>query len=126
MTGSSFELNGVRIFEVPSQGPELKTGADAVEIVSLAFEHSATLIVIPVQRLSEDFFDLRTRIAGEIIQKLATYNRRAAILGDISQHIAKSRSLAAFVAESNHGRDLWFVMDRDELAKRLSDSRAEG
>jgi Domain of unknown function (DUF4180) len=125
MTASSFELNGVHILEVPLQGPVLKTGGDAVEIVSLALEHAATLVLIPVERLGDDFFDLQTRIAGEIAQKFVTYDRRVAILGDISHRIAKSRSLAAFVAESNHGRDLWFVTDLDELAKRLSDSGAE-
>ena len=120
MPGSSVELNGVRIFKVPAQGPELRTDKDAVNLMSDASEHGATLIAIPVERLGDDFFDLRTRIAGEIVQKFVLYSRRVAIVGDISSKSAESKSLAAWVAESNRGRDLWFVNNMQELADRLA------
>ena len=120
MPGSSIELNGVRVFEVPAEGPELKTDKDAVDLMSDASEHGATLIAIPVERLGDDFFDLRTRIAGEIVQKFVMYGRRVAIVGDISQRLSASKSLAAWVAESNRGRDLWFVNNMEELASRLA------
>jgi len=120
MSGSFRELNGIRIFEVPSEGPELRSGKDAVDLMSDASERREALIAIPIARLADAFFDLRTRIAGEIAQKFATYGRRVAIVGDISQKTAASKSLAAFVVESNRGRDLWFVQSLDDLAKRLA------
>lgn len=119
MPGSSRDLNGVRIFEVPSQGLELRTGKDAIDILSDASGHQAAFIVIPVERLGDDFFDLRTRIAGEVVQKFVTYGSRLAIVGDISKRIAASKSLAAFVVESNRGVHLWFVESLDELGSRL-------
>jgi hypothetical protein len=88
--------------------------------MSAASEFNATFIVIPVERLGDDFFDLRTRIAGEITQKFAMYGKRVAIVGDISDRIAASKSLAGFVIESNRGRDLWFVNHLEELASRLA------
>jgi hypothetical protein len=126
MPGPSLELHGVRVFEVPSHGHELRTGADAVDIMSDASEYGATFITIPIERLGEDFFALRTRIADEIAQKFAMYGKRVAIVGDIAQRIAASKSLAAFVAESNRGRDLWFVESLQELAKRLAENRDAG
>jgi len=119
MTGSFFELNGVRIFAVPAQGPELRTGRDAVDIISAAFEQRAGLIVIPVQRFGDDFFDLRTQIAGEIAQKFSTYGTHVAILGDIRQRVVQSESLAAFVREANCGDRLWFVASLEELEQRF-------
>jgi hypothetical protein len=124
MPGVRRELNGVRIFEVPPQGSELRTGTDAVDIMSDASGHGAAFIAIPVERLGDDFFDLRTRIAGEIAQKFATYSSRVAIVGNISQRVAASSSLAAFVAESNRGRHLWFVDTFQELGNRLAAYRA--
>lgn len=123
MSASSVELHGVRVYVVPPDGPELRSGNDAVDIMSAASEFQATFIAIPVERLGDDFFDLRTRIAGDIVQKFVMYGRRIAIVGDISQRVAASKSLAAFVIESNRGRDLWFVNTMEELALKLT---AEG
>lgn len=119
MSGSSLELKGVRIFEVPAQGPELRSGTDAIDVMSAASEYRAALILIPVQRLADDFFDLRTHMAGEIAQKFSMYGARVAIVGDISQRIVGSKSLAAFVSESNRGDNLWFVQNLQELERRL-------
>jgi hypothetical protein len=121
MSGKFFEVNGIRIFEVPESGPALRTGGDAVDLMSAASEFRAAFIAIPISRLDDDFFELRTRIAGELAQKFVMYGRRIAIVGDISQRTAASRSIAAFVAESNRGRDLWFVENMQELRKRLAD-----
>ena len=120
MPVTSVELNGIRVYEAPLAGPELRTDRDAVDLISAASEYGATFIAIPVERLGDDFFELRTRIAGEIIQKFLMYGRRVAIVGDISSRTSASTSLAAFVTESNRGRDLWFVNDLEELASRLS------
>lgn len=119
MCGSSLELKGIRIFEVPEHGPELRTGRDAVDLISAASGHRATLILIPVQRLGDDFFNLRTHIAGEIAQKFSMYGARVAVIGDISQRILESKSLSAFVSESNRGDHLWFVQNLEELTLRL-------
>ena len=120
MPGCFHDLNGIPIYEAPALGPELRTGADAVDLMSAASEHRAAWIAIPVSRLGDDFFELRTRIAGEIVQKFAMYGARVAIVGDISARIQTSKSLAAFVAESNRGQNLWFVQSLSELAGRLA------
>lgn len=123
MTGSFLELNGIKIYKVSPDGPELRTGSDAVDLISAASEHRAAIIAIPVERLGDGFFELRTRIAGEIVQKFSMYGWRVAIVGDISERIAMSQSLGAFVVESNRGHDLWFVTNLQELSDRLSAPR---
>lgn len=114
------EIDGIRVYCVPSEGPMLRAGRDAVDIISDASEHIAEVIAIPIQRLGDDFFELRSGVAGEVVQKFVVYGKRVAIVGDIVDKVAASRSLAAFVAESNRGNDLWFVDNLDELETRLT------
>jgi hypothetical protein len=42
------------------------------------------------------------------------------VRGDLSEHLARSASLRAFVQECNRGRHLWFVADDAELGDRLT------
>ena len=123
MPAGSYELHGIRIFECPAEGPHLGAG-DANALVSAAWEHRARWIVIPAERLNSDFFSLKTQVAGEIIQKFVTYRLRVAILGDISGHLGESQALQTWVRECNTGPDVWFVPDREELARRLQAQQA--
>lgn len=60
-----------------------------------------------------DFFDLSTRIAGEVLQKFVNYKTAVAIVGDYSGYTSKS--LKDFIYESNKGQSVFFV-DSVELA----------
>jgi len=109
----------IRVYECPREGPQPRTDCDAVNLISEAWQHRATLLAIPAERLGDDFFDLKTRIAGEMLQKFVTYRMRVAIVGDISRYITESRALRDFVYESNRGPHVWFVASLDELRERL-------
>ena len=55
-----------RITHVAADGPLLRTGADALELI---FADDADLLVVPAQRLDPAFFDLSSGVAGEFAQK---------------------------------------------------------
>ena len=112
-------LRGVRVLVCAPDGKPLRTDRDAVDLIGEALQSGAAVVSIPTARLDDDFFRLRTGVAGAIVQKFVQYRRRLAIVGDVSAHIADSRSFAAFVVEANRGRDLWFVADEAELERRL-------
>ena len=114
-----YELHGVRVLECVPDGARLRTYNDAVDLVGKSFEDHATLIVIPVDCLDDDFFTLSTRIAGELIQKIVQYRRRLVIVGDISGFLAESSALRAFVNESNRGKEVWFLASLEDLNNRL-------
>ena len=120
MPARCYELHGVRVLECAPDETRLRSDRDAVDLIGRAFENRAALIVVPVECLDDDFFRLRTRVAGEIVQKFVTYRRRVVIVGDISRHLAESSALRAFVSESNRGKDLWFLASLEELGKRLA------
>ncbi|MEU5885073.1 DUF4180 domain-containing protein [Spirillospora sp. NPDC047279] len=100
------------------EGAAIEREADALDLIGNAGE--ARWVAVPVERLGEDFFRLRTRVAGDIVQKFAQYGRALAVVGDISAYVERSDALRDFVRECNRGRQTWFVGDLDELAARLS------
>nr|BBH87866.1 hypothetical protein KTC_26170 [Thermosporothrix sp. COM3] len=119
MTDTVTTIQGVPALVCAPEGEKLKSEQDALDLIGETWGTRAQLILIPVERLTEDFFELKTRLAGEIIQKFANYRFRVAILGDISPYVAQSRSFRDFVYEANKGHQLWFVTDLQELEDRL-------
>jgi hypothetical protein len=68
--------------------------------------------IINKDMFDQTFFDLSTRIAGEILQKVSNYNKRLAIIGDFSQ--IKSKALKDFIYESNKNKQVVFLSDINE------------
>jgi Domain of unknown function (DUF4180) len=110
------------VFKLPTEGGPIRTERDAVDVIGAVAHHRPEIIVIPTGRLADDFFQLRTGVAGAVIQKFLTYGFRLVILGDISAHVAKSSALRDFVYECNSGRHIWFVANSEELKERLERS----
>ena len=73
-----FTLHGVQILACPADGKKLRTERDAVDLIGEAWNHKAGLVLIPVERFEDDFFQLGTRLAGEMIQKFVNYRVRLA------------------------------------------------
>ena len=120
MPSKFYELHGERVLECDPNEKQLRNYNEAVELIGKAFEHRASLIVVPAECLDDEFFRLSTRIAGELIQKVVQYRKRLVIIGDISRHLAESPALRAFVLEANRGKDVWFLATREELDQRLA------
>jgi len=116
----AYKLHGLRLLEISRDGEPLSTDRDAVNLVGLAWEHGAGLVVIPVEALAEDFFRLSTRVAGQILHRLLLYKLQVAIVGDVSKHIAESAAFRDFVVESNRGDQVWFVSSVGELEGKLA------
>jgi hypothetical protein len=114
-------VNGIPVYLAPADGPPIRTEQDAIDMIVAAGHYGAGAdwAVIPASRFDEDFFELKTRIAGAIVQKFVGYGMGFAMIGDISPHTSESESLAAFVRESNRGRHILFVSDMDDLADHL-------
>ncbi|WP_405110238.1 DUF4180 domain-containing protein [Paenibacillus sp. FSL K6-1217] len=87
-------------------------------MATVRYETDCDRIVIHKALLSEEFFDLKTRLAGEILQKFINYQVKAAVVGDFSSYT--SRSLRDFIYECNNGKDIFFVADEEQAVERLS------
>jgi hypothetical protein len=113
------ELGGVRCLIVDAAGPPVRDGGR--DLIEAAMNEDARLIAVPAARLGNEFFQLRTGVAGEILQKAVNYGYRFAVVGDISAHVAASDALRDFVYESNRGHSILFVQDVDALRARLAE-----
>jgi len=119
MGDDAITLGGRPIMLCAPAGARLDSEAAAVDLIGSLWGQEVDWLVLPTARLSEAFFDLRTGLAGAVIQKFVTYRLRLAIVGDISAELAASGALRDFVRESNGGDRVWFVPDLVTLETRL-------
>jgi hypothetical protein len=113
--GKIFIVAPISYFACAPDGEKLRTEQDATDLIGEA--HGSDLIVIPAARLDDDFFRLRTGVAGAFLQKFITYGRRIVVVGDISRHVEQSSALRDFVIESNRGHHICFLATIEDLAK---------
>ena len=94
------EKNGRRYIEGAADQPLIQTEEDAVALMGVCGEHSTERLLLYAGNLSESFFDLRSGLAGTILQKFANYRIRVALVipSDLVQGKFKE-----YVVEANRG-----------------------
>lgn len=115
------EMGATRVLVWPSEGSLIASEQDGADLVGESLSARARLVAVPVTRLTPAFLDLRSGLAGAVLQKFVNYRIRLAIVGDISAAVARSPALADFVRESNRGSHIWFVEDLASLQRRLGE-----
>ena len=113
-----FSSGGFSIAELVSEQVEINDQQDALDIMADAGYQGANRLIVSEQNLHPDFFDLKTRLAGEILQKFSTYNAYLAIIGDFSKYPGKS--LKDFIYESNKMGRISFVTTKEEALRALT------
>jgi hypothetical protein len=113
-------IHGIRILEYPAEGPILSNDRAIMDLIADGRSNSADMVVVPTTRFSPEFFQLRTRLAGDLLQKFVNYQLRLTILGDLTNEASESQSLQAFIRESNRGAHLWFLPTLDDLEEKLA------
>lgn len=108
---------GYEIAEITGTGVLIHNAQDALEILINCAYQGASKIILHASQLLPDFFDLKTGIAGEILQKVSTYQLQVAIVGDFSQYTSKS--LRDFIFESNKMGRVNFVASVEEARMKL-------
>jgi len=89
---------------------KINTYHDIIDVAATAAYnegHNNIHIAFYKESLHEDFFDLKTRIAGEMLQKFINYNIKIAILGTFDNY--SSKSLRDFIREANRTGDVMFL-----------------
>ncbi|HCT31268.1 MAG TPA: DUF4180 domain-containing protein [Bacteroidales bacterium] len=112
------KLNGTFIASIDSNEIIINNVQDALDLMADCGYKGSRKIIIHSKNITPDFFDLKTRIAGDILQKFSTYNVDLAIIGDFSN--PTSKSLRDFIYESNKIGKINFVDSVDEAKARLA------
>jgi len=109
-------IKDCQIAELEQDGYKIKDFSDGLDVMANA--GGARKVIIYKEQMMPEFFDLSTGIAGEILQKFATYGVQLAIVGDFSE--VTSQSLKDFIFECNNGNNIFFVKDFNEAVEFLS------
>ncbi|WP_149550419.1 DUF4180 domain-containing protein [Streptomyces marokkonensis] len=112
--------HGVAVLVCGEDGRKLSGGDTALDLIGDAMGCHAEVVAVPVERVADEFFTLRSGVAGDVVQKFVTYRIRLVIVGDIASRVADSDALRDFVREANRGTQVWFVTDRAALEERLA------
>lgn len=111
------ELKGTNIAQIISDKIVINDTQDALDLIANAGYLGSRKIIIHEKNIAPDFFDLKTKIAGEILQKFSTYGFQLAIVGDFKKY--NSKSLSDFIYESNKYGRINFASSVDEANERL-------
>lgn len=92
---------------------------DALDLMArVAYNHDGCCkLLIHKPAIAEPFFDLSTKLAGDILQKFTNYKVKLAIVGDFSSY--SSKSLKDFIYECNHGKQFFFLPDEQAALAAL-------
>jgi len=110
--------DGSRIAEIQPGSEKINNPQDMLDIMADIGYGGCHKIIVHEQILHKDFFDLKTKLAGEILQKFSNYRMRLAIVGDFSQY--QSKSLKDFIRESNSRGIICFVDTVEDAISRFS------
>ncbi|WP_395849413.1 DUF4180 domain-containing protein [Cystobacter fuscus] len=91
--------------------------ATSSDLLGLIMSSPADTIVVNKEALIPSFFELRSGVAGDFLQKLTNYHCRMVILGDFAE--VQSKSLHALIVESNRVGKVVFTKTVDEAIALL-------
>ena len=111
------EKNGVRFVEGVKGYTLLSSEKDAVELAGLCGSNGTNRVLLYADNLSEGFYDLKTTIAGNALQKLINYRIRAAAI--IPEEKIGNGRFFEMVVESNRGNDFRVFQDREKAVDWL-------
>ena len=100
-------IDNRKIAEIISDNIVLQTVEDAVDLIGNMSYQRFDKLIIHEENIISDFFELKNKIAGNILQKFSQYSMPLAIIGDFEKY--ESKSLNDFIFESNKGNQINFV-----------------
>lgn len=94
----------------------LEDVTSAVELLMNCSYQGADVLLLQKEQLHPDFFELKSGLAGDILQKFSTYQFKLGIIGDFS--VYTSQALRDFIFESNKQGRIVFA-ENEEVVLRL-------
>ncbi|MES2381452.1 MAG: DUF4180 domain-containing protein [Bacteroidota bacterium] len=111
-------IKNTKIAEVISTDTIIKRAEDGLDLLGNLYYQDFDKIIIHQHNITPDFFDLKTGIAGDILQKFSNYRVRLAIVGNFTHYTSKS--INDFIFESNKAGQISFVNSTEEAINKLS------
>ncbi|TKC09408.1 DUF4180 domain-containing protein [Pedobacter frigoris] len=112
------EIGNIKIAEVVSAEVIVKNAEEGLQLLVDVYYQDFDKIIIHEKNITPDFFNLKSGIAGEILQKVSNYRMQLFIIGEFSKY--PGNSIKDFIYESNRGRQVNFLDSVASAIERLS------
>jgi PadR family transcriptional regulator, regulatory protein AphA len=106
------ERNGKKIVAASIDKILIASVQDALDFIGFCGNNRAMGVLLDSNNLSPDFFDLKTRLAGEVLQKFINYRVRFAVV--IPDHRIGNGRFSEMVSEANRGGDFRVFQDKEK------------
>lgn len=109
-------INNLTVAEIVSLGVVINTAEDGIDLVGNLYYQGFDKAILYEEHITPAFFDLKNRLAGEILQKFSNYRMKLVIVGDFTKY--ESKSIKDFIFESNKGTTVNFVASVTEVLNK--------
>ncbi|KGN84073.1 DUF4180 domain-containing protein [Porphyromonas sp. COT-290 OH860] len=106
-------VDNTKVAEIITDKLILRSTEDGLDLLGNLYYQGFNKLIIHKENITPDFFDLKTKIAGDILQKFVQYQMPLIIVGDFSEY--NSKSLNDFIFESNKGKQINFIKDLSNI-----------
>ncbi len=113
----TYQQGANRIAEVSSENLLINSSEDGLQLLVDLYYQDFDKIIVFEYNITPIFFDLKTGLAGEILQKFSNFRVQLVIVGDFDKY--PGRSIRDFIFESNKGRSINFLSTVEEAKARL-------
>ncbi|KUJ56144.1 DUF4180 domain-containing protein [Chryseobacterium aquaticum] len=112
--------NDIRIAEIISDEVLIQDTESALDLLGNVYYQGFDKIILHQENIIPSFFDLKTKIAGDILQKFAQYRMPIGIIGDFSKY--QSNSLKEFIYETNKVGHNYFGGSREGALQHFANT----
>ena len=110
--------NGSKVAIIISDDIVINNVNDALDLLAVVhYDNGCEKMLVRKENINEDFFELKTGLAGEILQKYTNYHMKIAIVGEFEGY--NSKSLNDFIYECNQGNNVFFKRTSAEALAKL-------
>lgn len=113
----SHAINSIKIAEIISDKIILQSVEDGLDLLGTIYYQGFDKLIIYEKNITPEFFDLKTKMAGDILQKFSNYRVGLAIVGDFEKY--QSKSIRDFIFESNKTKHIIFTETPEDALNRL-------
>lgn len=110
-------IGQAKVAEIQAEGLLLTSVEDGLSLLGDLYYQGFDKIILHEENIVPEFFDLKTKLAGVVLQKFVQYRMSLAVVGDFSKYTSKN--LRDFIYECNQGRQVNFVQELSSALKDL-------
>lgn len=112
------QINTTKVAEIISDNIIINSVQDGLDLLGNIYYQGFDQVIIYEKNITSDFFNLKTKIAGEILQKFSNYRINLTIIGDFDKY--ESKSLKDFIFESNKTKHINFIATLQDALEKIS------